>query len=279
VGKQVNGVLYYLFIFLFPVDPLIPAVVEIPDNFSLNPNYVSYISSKNMTKWQCITLYEEELKTWFQTKLLPALIPRNSALRETVLQKLLPEYMKAVLDLRDYSVAGIDAYCQARIKISILEAPKLSSIKLSSQQAFERPYNDISGARAHAFLTLSEYARKWDRNSWYYPGTAIVQSSGSGKSKMVLSMTELDVYVFYCSFMSSTSSRVPARSAFAHYFLGNFPGSESELLLRFLSFFLAASVLKRGKTPSGFAELQKAPDFHENLIKLMDKIKADYVIH
>ncbi len=76
-------------------------------------------------------------------------------------------------------------------------------------------YNTPLDDRAARYITnqLTDLVNQWNRTEWYYPGTALVQSSGSGKSRSVVALEELGVHVVYCSFMNGKG--FPTKSAIA----------------------------------------------------------------
>jgi hypothetical protein len=77
-------------------------------------------------------------------------------------------------------------------------------------------YNTPLDDRAARYIKnqLTDLVNQWNRTEWYYPGTALVQSSGSGKSRSVVALEELGVHVVYCSFMNGKG--FPTKSAIAN---------------------------------------------------------------
>ena len=75
----------------------------------------------------------------------------------------------------------------------ILDVRKLNTI------FFETELDDRAPKYIKSCLTY--IVNNWNKSNWYYPGTALIQSSGSGKSRSVVALENLDVNVVYCSFM------------------------------------------------------------------------------
>jgi hypothetical protein len=76
---------------------------------------------------------------------------------------------------------------------------------------FNTPLDDNAAKYIH--FCLGNLAIQWNKTSWYYPGTALVQSSGSGKSRSVVALETLGTHVVYCSFMRGNG--FPGRSYIA----------------------------------------------------------------
>ena len=158
---------------------------------------------------------------------------------------------------------GLSPACLSLFKININEIPQPRYVTTDSvTNAFSRMYNDKTGARAKALKTLSEHSKSWDHTKYYFPGTAVVQSSGSGKSRMLTSMHECGVYVVYCSFLEDLATGYPKRSNFANDLLEN---EYSSMEFRFLSFYLAAFdlVSTSGKDSTEFFKWQNISDSEE----------------
>ncbi|KAJ3080928.1 hypothetical protein HK102_002699 [Quaeritorhiza haematococci] len=120
-------------------------------------------------------------------------------------------------------------------------------------RAFKAGFVDTLGSRRFLKSTLAEYAFKWDGGvKYYFPGTACLRSSGSGKSRLATSLVEEGVFGVYVTFMPTKATGYPTRSSIAPTLLQTSNGEH-----RFLSFFLASyeEVLKAketGKTPAQF---------------------------
>src|SRR5438128_1260581 len=83
--------------------------------------------------------------------------------------------------------------------------------------AFRREYRDPLGVMTYLHQKLCAYTEAWDPDKYYFPGVAGVQTSGSGKSKSFITLSQKGVYVIYCSFLSENSTGYPKRSAIADY--------------------------------------------------------------
>jgi hypothetical protein len=143
----------------------------------------------------------------------------------------------------------------------------------SAKNAFDRQYKDPHGARLNAFTTLQEYERDWRPGDYYFPGVAIIQSSGLGKSKMLTSMHELGVHVVYCSFMKNKQNGYPKRTLFADYFTSK----ADEIEMRFTCFYLACNELvkeaidkKEGATSFYLRQINEPDVFAKHLEHRMD---------
>ncbi|KAI5070780.1 hypothetical protein GOP47_0015123 [Adiantum capillus-veneris] len=59
---------------------------------------------------------------------------------------------------------------------------------------------------------LKDFASQWDGHQWYAPLTALVQSSGWGKSRLICQMWRMGFYVVYISCMKESQSGFPRRT-------------------------------------------------------------------
>ncbi|KAG9297985.1 hypothetical protein G9A89_018813 [Geosiphon pyriformis] len=88
------------------------------------------------------------------------------------------------------------------------------------KRQFERPYSDPTQMRRYFMDKLDEIVRTWDPREQYAPMTAIVQSSGVGKSRIIREVAQ-ERYVFYCCLRPSLSTGFPPRSAIADELLSD----------------------------------------------------------
>ncbi len=85
--------------------------------------------------------------------------------------------------------------------------------------------------------SLDDYAKNWNPDDYYFPGTSIIQSSGIGKSRNIIDLWKHGVFVFYCSFMSTQAQGYPRRTAVAKAILSE--DSEEDLQQNFIAYFAA----------------------------------------
>ncbi|CAI2192362.1 9870_t:CDS:1 [Funneliformis geosporum] len=122
------------------------------------------------------------------------------------------------------------------------------------KEAFRSEYQDPLGVIAYLHQKLCFYTEAWNPDEYYFPGVAGVQTSGSGKSRSFITLSQKGVYVVYCSFLSENSTGYPKRSAIANYLSTNqISAEESEL--RFISFICACLLavgicVREGISPS-----------------------------
>jgi hypothetical protein len=83
------------------------------------------------------------------------------------------------------------------------------------QEHFSDRLPENNPALNHLHRKLGEFAGQWNANTFYYPGSSIIQTSGSGKSKTVCALSQLGVFVIYCSFMGQSATGYPKRSSVA----------------------------------------------------------------
>jgi hypothetical protein len=91
---------------------------------------------------------------------------------------------------------------------------------------FDKPLSNNDMTLLYLKNKLSSYAELWDPDKYYYPGTSIIQTSGSGKSRTVLALAQHGVFVVYCSLMSENSSGFPTRSAVADSLASDKPSNK-----------------------------------------------------
>jgi hypothetical protein len=82
-------------------------------------------------------------------------------------------------------------------------------------QAFFNPFNDPLGLLNQFSLAIDNIASRWDRSQYLAPHTAIVQSSGFGKSRLVCEYGRQKCFTFYVCLRPSNSSGYPKRSDIA----------------------------------------------------------------
>ncbi|KAJ1555818.1 hypothetical protein HK405_012449 [Cladochytrium tenue] len=105
---------------------------------------------------------------------------------------------------------------------------------------------------------LQGYLGEWDAKAggYYWPGTALIQSSGTGKSRLVRELTAHGIFVVYCSFLQWESSGFPRRSPeIADYLAKTNAGDD------FFAYYIACAELvedayRRKESPREFYERQ-----------------------
>jgi hypothetical protein len=102
---------------------------------------------------------------------------------------------------------------------------------------FEKKLPDNNTALNHLHDKLGDFAKLWNAKDYYYPGTSIIQTSGSGKSKTVCALSQLGVFVVYCSFMGENASGYPKRSSVANI-LADAKDTTAEKENQFIHYYL-----------------------------------------
>ncbi len=103
----------------------------------------------------------------------------------------------------------------------------------------------------YVYNRLSDLARNWDEITYYYPGTAIIQTSGAGKSRSVVSLAEnYGVYVIYCSFMEGNG--FPKKSDIAKFIQH---GDEDTYAKYFIACLATLAEMKDSFTPDDIVKL------------------------
>ncbi|MCO5575814.1 hypothetical protein L7F22_029619 [Adiantum nelumboides] len=89
------------------------------------------------------------------------------------------------------------------------EDRELDEAKLA-YKCFRVPYK--GDAHRELYKQVSSLCKSVLKETHYSPYAALVQSSGTGKSRALMEMSKVGVYVCYCSLVSSTSTAVPPRT-------------------------------------------------------------------
>ena len=122
--------------------------------------------------------------------------------------------------------------------ISDILAPKESkgheTDELVYTDAFNADYEDPKYLVNRFHRHLGECLGTWSKTSHYSPYVALVQSSGTGKSRLIRELSKKGVYVIYVCLRDIRDTGYPARSELANELLGY------QTRKKFMSFLLAA---------------------------------------
>ncbi|KAJ1542873.1 hypothetical protein HK405_009672, partial [Cladochytrium tenue] len=142
------------------------------------------------------------------------------------------------------------------------------------EKAFVRSFDDPDGYLAVLKSDLEEYAGDCGAQH-YFPGVAIIQASGSGKSRAVMELTKQGLYVVYCSFMPAGWSGFPRRSTIANSLLDPFGNFETYFMACYDCY---VEYKYEGKSAAEFLEShtgRNQDDFWELIKSKMKSYKGD----
>ncbi|KAI5064535.1 hypothetical protein GOP47_0021205 [Adiantum capillus-veneris] len=90
------------------------------------------------------------------------------------------------------------------------EEPHYVNQRVLANKCFKVPFQGTAHQELHNQLVKHRATMASDVH--YSPYCALVQSSGMGKSRALMELSELDVYVCYCSLASHTATAFPPRT-------------------------------------------------------------------
>ena len=102
--------------------------------------------------------------------------------------------------------------------------------------AFKGSYCDPNHLGTYLYGKITKYTKAWDPNEYYFPGVAIIQTTGSGKTKSVTELAKYGVYVIYCSFLKVGSTGFPHRSLIASFLLSNQDSYNEHMEMKYICY-------------------------------------------
>jgi hypothetical protein len=164
-----------------------------------------YVAAKTNDKLE----YEKEYFNVIKQKFINVWMPKHKISDQNLIkkvekidEKLLRRFHLDVIDLWSSTDEMLKLFKDS-FKID-LKPQKINANDMMDIVKLEKSFSETTlDKRAVEYILkrLSNLAYDFDRTHWYYPGTAIVQSSGAGKSRSIVALEEYGLHLVYCSFM------------------------------------------------------------------------------
>ncbi|KAJ3085318.1 hypothetical protein HK102_000114 [Quaeritorhiza haematococci] len=197
--------------------------IEVPEHLDFFFNYAKHVNKpidEGLAKEFCA-----EKKKWFIDTALRLLYPGTSTFAPHLITHLgtheaAHEGQKFMNDLTGELTGNLTRQTvedlAKKVFGIIAEEPDSSSSQLPGIsveeeeviQTFQREFDDPAGSLEHLYQTIVKYLQEFDFEHCF-PGAALIQTSGSGKSRTATALTQKDVEVIYLSFLLPRSSGYP----------------------------------------------------------------------
>jgi hypothetical protein len=162
----------------------------------------------------------ERLWKFFFSNLAAGDPPKDTTTRE-----------KLVADLKDLgkiydTAANFDITTLKTRFLAVIDKIVYALEKFSEQElgvmnaALDLSYSDPTDVAGHFIKTVGNNASVWDSSIYYAPCLSLVQSSGTGKTRLLKEVAEKGVYVVYVNLRSKRESGVPSHIGFSDTFIG-----------------------------------------------------------
>ena len=155
-------------------------------------------------------------------------------------QHLLGKNLSALLDTFKYDLRGI---------FTTFTEGKYEKDLVVFKNAFDSPFHDPNDLVNHFISHLRDCVRKWEGSTFYSPYVSLVQSSGTGKTRLIRQLSENGVYVIYACLREEVESGYPPRSLIASELLASTDVRSFQVYLLAVLRYLGEKIQNDNLTP------------------------------